>query len=478
MSYISSVDRGRTERELDQTRATQPDAGAITLTSDAEGRDPDSIPAGLRNGNYVFGEMIGSGGGGTVYAATSATTGKRVAIKVLRAEMATSPQALLRFQREARVVNLIRHPAILEIYDFGQLPDGRPYFAMELLEGTDLTEHMREHGRFSAEAMLEVVTEVCAALTAAHAAGIVHRDLKASNLHIAYDGDGRCRVKLLDFGIAKLLLPDPELGGLTAPGVLLGTASAMAPEQIRGDPVDARTDVYSLGVLIYHMLTGHYPFRAETRHEIERMNLEAAPPRPSQSVMVPPAVDAVVLRCMDKRADRRFASVAEVATALREALAGGTAADRAARKQAVAIRVDVAMARDAEEADDQSLSDAADALDQAEQGLLRLGFVVTLHTATSLLTARPLPDGNEEARAERQRALDEAVALAAALAAGPGPSAGAFRVNVSVHVDAAVLRGSPPALEIVGPIVDVSTWPPSKPWKGVGATAGALAGLE
>src|SRR4029077_12427767 len=148
-----------------------------------------------------------------------------------------------------------------------------------------------------------------------------HRDLKASNIFMMNVGGTRT-VKLLDFGIAKLLHPDAGAGegGLTVVGTRLGTSYTMAPEQIRGDGVDARTDIYALGVVLYHLVTGQYPFRAETMTEIERQHLESPPPRPSQVAPVPPALDAVVLRCMEKTAERRFPSVKAFLEALRAAV--------------------------------------------------------------------------------------------------------------------------------------------------------------
>ncbi len=356
------------DKELDQTLSTEPTPDAVALST-AE-VDPDSMPPGTIIGSYVVRRTVASGGGGTVFAAEHRSRGERVAIKVLRAEVARSPQGLARFQREARVVSIIRHPGIVDIRECGQLPDGRPFFVMELLEGSDLKQLIKSRGRFSVEETYEVVFAICAALEAAHSAGVIHRDLKASNVHVAVK-DGHFEVKLLDFGIAKLLLPDIETMGLTASGVRLGTASAMAPEQIRGEPVDQRTDVYALGVLIYQLLTGRLPFRADTRHEIERMNLEVPPPRPSQLVGVPAAIDAVVLRCMDKRAERRYDSAGAVVKALREAVDGAAAgAEVVARKPAVAIYVDVRPAQQLDEADEDLLDEMAEMLEVAEQSLL------------------------------------------------------------------------------------------------------------
>src|SRR5262249_51990372 len=145
-------------------------------------------------------------------------------------------------------------PNIIDIFEFGQLQDGRPYYVMELLEGSTLESVVGQRGRFSAQEAVELLDPICAALGAVHAAGIVHRDLKASNIAFAVENDAK-RIKLLDFGIAKLIHAEPGVPGLTSAGKRLGTPHAMAPEQIRGGPVDARTDIYALGVLLYYLLT-------------------------------------------------------------------------------------------------------------------------------------------------------------------------------------------------------------------------------
>src|SRR4029077_9782109 len=275
---------------LDKTRPLGPNqAGAL-----AQAIDPDALRPGTFAGSYVLKKELASGGGGTVYEAQHRLLGRRAAVKVLRRELAGSPQMVARFLREALAVNMIKHPNIVDIYEFGELPDGRPFYVMELLEGPALRSMLNERARFSSAEVLEILEPVCSALEAAHTQGIVHRDLKASNILIVTQGERRI-VKLLDFGIAKLMHPDAGDAGLTVVGTRLGTSYTMAPEQIRGDSVDPRTDIYALGVVLYHLLTGQYPFRAETMTDIERQHLEAPPPRPSQAAAIPLAIDAVTL---------------------------------------------------------------------------------------------------------------------------------------------------------------------------------------
>ena len=247
--------------DYDKTRALGPNQGPGAATAAAV--DADALKPGTLAGAYVLKKELASGGGGTVYEAHHRILGRRAAVKVLRRQLASSPQMVARFVQEARAVNMIKHPSIVDIFEFDDLPDGRPFYVMELLDGIDLRSILNERGRFPPGEVMEIFEPVCSALQAAHEMGIVHRDLKASNIFIGNVGGARV-VKLLDFGIAKLMHPDAGEGGLTVVGTRLGTSYTMAPEQIRGDGVDARTDIYALGVVLYHLVTGQYPFRAET----------------------------------------------------------------------------------------------------------------------------------------------------------------------------------------------------------------------
>ncbi len=420
----------------------------------------DELQPGTVVGPYLIHSTLGSGGGGQVYRAEHRLLGRSVAIKVLHAENACSHEGLARFVREARVVNMIRHPAIVDIYEFGELPDSRPYFVMELLEGSDVNQLINSRGRFDPQEMLQIITPVCSALDAAHSAGVVHRDLKANNVNVAIR-DGRYVVKLLDFGIAKLLAPDENTAGLTQAGSRLGTATAMSPEQIRGEPVDQRTDIYALGVLIFHMLTGRYPFLAPTAQETDRMNLEAPVPRPSLSVPVPPGVDAVVLRCMEKKPDRRYQSARAVMEALRPAVEGTVPTVEMVRpRQAVGVFVEVRTPGEMDGGDEALFDDVADVLDLAERMLNEAGLNSLLHTGTSLLSARVLPDQPPTAREEEARAREKAQALARRIATRPDAHP-AVKVTVRVHVDVADVQGTPSAPVVTGRIVDVTAWPDS-----------------
>jgi serine/threonine protein kinase len=438
--------------------------------------DPDALRPGTLAGAYVLHKELASGGGGTVYEAQHRLLGRKAAVKILRRELAASPQMVARFLREALAVNMIKHPNIVDIYEFGELPDGRPFYVMELLEGTDVRTLLNERGRFSPAEVLEILEPVCSALEAAHAQGIVHRDLKASNIHIATHGDKRV-IKLLDFGIAKLMHPDAADAGLTVVGTRLGTSYTMAPEQIRGNGVDMRTDIYALGVVLYHLLTGQYPFRAETMTDIERQHLEAPPPRPSQAAPVAPALDSVVLRCMEKKSERRFPSARAFAEALREAVGSKSeAAEKTA--QAGAIYVEVRIDENADADSDDILDDSSAVLDAAEQSFRAAGFLLPLQTGSALCGAKVLSADASRSIQERNEMRAVADTLAGELShrstAHPG-----VHVNVSFHVDRAVVKDSaeaPGGQEIIGgEIISIGSWAPSDKIAGLHITDAAKA---
>jgi eukaryotic-like serine/threonine-protein kinase len=452
------------DEDFEKTRALGPQQA----TAMAQQPDPDALRAGTVAGAYVLEKPIASGGGGTVYEAKHRLLGRRAAVKVLRRELASSPQMVARFLREALAVNLIKHPNIVDIYEFGELPDGRPYYVMELLDGTDLRSMLTTRGRFHPTEVLEIMTPVCSALDAAHAQGIVHRDLKASNIHIETRGNERV-VKLLDFGIAKLIHPDAGDVGLTVAGARLGTSYTMAPEQIRGGTIDPRTDVYALGVVLYHLLTGQYPFRGEHMTDIERLHLEAPAPRPSQVAPVSPGIDAVVLRAMEKQPERRFPSAKAFCAALQDAVGVPKQAGPAASAQAVAIFVELRMSETADAESDELLDDVSAVLDLAETTLRDGGWQLTLQTGNAILGAKVLADG-AAAAAARAEARAVAGALAAELAARPGAHAD-VHVNVCVHVGAADVRESPetPGGRAItgGAVTSLGDWAPQENVVGV-----------
>jgi serine/threonine-protein kinase len=281
---------------------------------------------GVQLGSYRILSLIGEGGMGRVYQAEHVKLGRKVALKLLRAEYSVKRDAVARFFQEARAVNQIGHENIVDITDFVELDGGETYIIMELLQGEDLADIQRKCDQpMPLHRAMQISLQVCDALEAAHKAGIVHRDLKPDNIFIVNEGNKRDFVKLLDFGVAKLLgVEDSRDGWKTAAGSVIGTPAYMSPEQASGIPVDHRSDMYSLGAILYELFTGHPVFRAKSFGEfvVKHMNHDPIPPRElADAPSIPAALEAVILRCLEKDPAARYQSVAE----LREDLARATA---------------------------------------------------------------------------------------------------------------------------------------------------------
>jgi tRNA A-37 threonylcarbamoyl transferase component Bud32 len=265
-------------------------------------------------GDWRVEHRIGAGGMGTVYSAVHRIIGKRAAIKVVRTELCTSPLTGERFVQEARVVNQIGHPNIVDIFHIGTLEDGRPFLVMELLTGRTLAERMAQ-GRLPPTEIIDVLLQMCGALGAAHTRGVIHRDLKPDNVFLA-EGQGRIHVKLLDWGIAKLMDDTALAATLTTTGMIVGTPQYVSPEQARGKHVDHRTDIYSLGTIAYELFLEGPPFVADSVADLVAMHLREPPMPPSELWPdVPVELEALLLSMLAKDPAER-PSLHEVATAL------------------------------------------------------------------------------------------------------------------------------------------------------------------
>ena len=263
-------------------------------------------------GEYRILERLGQGGMGVLYRGEQPVIGKPVAVKVLLQELADDPNLVHRLLEEARAVNAIRHPNIVDIFSFGQLPDGRHYMVMELLEGQSLGGLLRERSKLMVADAMVVLSQSMAALEAAHAAGVIHRDLKPDNIFVNPRDDGWI-VTLLDFGIAKR----KGASSVTAVDVVMGTPGYMAPEQIRGTPVSPKTDIYAMGVLAWRVLAGHQVFEGGTMLDVLQRHLNEEPARVGTARPgIPPALDDLLAQMLEKRPDAR-----PTATAVRKALA-------------------------------------------------------------------------------------------------------------------------------------------------------------
>ncbi|HEV8323480.1 MAG TPA: serine/threonine-protein kinase, partial [Myxococcota bacterium] len=252
---------------------------------------------GREIGSYRVLSLLGSGGMGAVYLAEHRAIGHKAAIKVLLRELASDPEAAQRFFNEARAVNLVKHPCIVQIFDYGQAPDVGAYLVMEYLEGQSLGERLRTTGPLPAQVVVRLLYRVCAALGAAHKSGLIHRDLKPDNIFLVPDAEnpGDWRVKVLDFGIAKLLHVS-STGVKTQTGTMVGTPQYMAPEYVHGGKAfDHRIDIYSLGIIAFEALCGVTPFRGEGFGQILLAHMTEPPPSMrSLNPAVPAALEAVV----------------------------------------------------------------------------------------------------------------------------------------------------------------------------------------
>ncbi len=274
---------------------------------------------------YQLDRLIGEGGFGQVWRARRESDGEIVAVKVLHLELIKSIDALTRFQRELDAIERLDHPNVVRGLGHGTLPDGRPYLILEYIEGPSLREVLHERGGLPPVEMLTVLEPLCDALHVAHDAGLVHRDVKASNVILARSGGasgstGAMRPVLLDFGLVKLV---DQIGpGLTSSRSMLGTPAAMAPEQMRGQPVDARTDIYALGLLTYHVLTGQPAFGGAPGVVQSYLAVHGPRPRPSSKVDIDPAIDEPIARALAPEPAARFPTAHSFGEALRAVILG------------------------------------------------------------------------------------------------------------------------------------------------------------
>jgi serine/threonine-protein kinase len=367
----------------------------------------EELKAGALVGGWLVERVHYRGPVSTLYLSRDARTGTPAALKVMHAQAAAGETALRRFRREAATLQRLQHPNIVGVLGYGELADGRPYIAMEWLEGRDLAAELAARGPLSPGEALEVVEQVGAALRAAHGVGVVHRDLKAQNVVRLSGGGEAHRVKLVDFGVAKGLTPDaPGASSLTHTGVALGTPLSMAPEQIRGEAPDARTDLYALGVLLFQLVTGQPPFQGSTRHEVEEQHLHAPPPRPGERAPVPAALDAVVLRCLRKPREERYPDVDALLEDLRRAVRGERAP--AGAGHGVALYAEARLPGPVEAA---SLERLDTLLERAGAAAREAGLEVRVEGSGCVLALAPLPEDVEGAKAVRERVLGAALAL-------------------------------------------------------------------
>ncbi len=457
-------------------------SGLIRALNEAEAaarqggeRNPGGLlSSGDRVGSYVLCEHVATGGFGAVWRAEHAESGQEVAIKVLHSYLVSSEDAVSRFEREIRVIARIRHRNIVELLDCGRLDDGRPYLVTEFLHGTDLDTYIEQNGALAPEETLHILEQLGAALAAAHAEKIIHRDVKASNVVLS-ERDGQMRVVLVDFGVAKLL--DDSSPGLTMSNVLVGSLACLSPEQIRNRRVDGRTDVYALGSLTYHMLTGEPPFSHAGVTEIINLHLDRDPPVPSSMCAVPSAFDQVVLQAMRKLPEERFADPRAFTEAFRRAVNGADASSAAPnmrRLRALGVFVEAGGADGSLANPDEALLDELDdILVRAECGLAAEGFHVARERSNALLFVRSLSDEERGDPAVRRQAVTAAQHLFHRLMRRPG-NAGRLRIRVCIH-EADVLASGEDMQS--GPLLQLGEWLPEQWEEGVFGSPVVLASV-
>ncbi len=271
-------------------------------------------------GQYRLKQRLGSGGMGEVYLAEHQMMKRPCAVKLIRPEKAGDPRMLARFEREVRATAKLSHWNSIDIYDFGRTADGTFYYVMEYLPGHNIGEIVEQYGPIPPSRSMYLMEQVCAALAEAHGIGLVHRDIKPANIFCAYRGGVFDVVKLLDFGLAKPTLEKNLDAQLTLAGTVTGSPLFMSPEQASGeDGVDARSDIYSLGAVLYYMLTGQPPFMSENplKVMIAHASQEVTPPRQINPDL-PAELEEIVLRCLEKDPDHRFQDVSALRSAFRE----------------------------------------------------------------------------------------------------------------------------------------------------------------
>jgi serine/threonine-protein kinase len=290
----------------------------------------DPLLGAVVNGKFRVEALIGQGGMGRVYRARHLTLDRAVVLKLLHKAYSTDPQIVQRFQREARAASRLDHPNSIAVLDFGEAEDGSLFMAMEYLSGRDLGRVLSEDFPLGEDRIVRIGAQVLSALAEAHAQGVIHRDLKPENVMVEPRRGNPDFVKVLDFGIAKIVdaaESDPKLTGV---GLVCGTPEYMSPEQARGAPLDARSDLYSMGVLLYHLCTGELPFHSDTPVGFLTAHLSEIPVPVRQrrpNLDYSPALDALVSRALEKDPARRFADAEEMRAAL---LGCGAEAARAA----------------------------------------------------------------------------------------------------------------------------------------------------
>jgi eukaryotic-like serine/threonine-protein kinase len=277
-------------------------------------KDEESGKFEVLGDRYLLQSRIGSGGMATIYRAQDLQMHRAVAVKVLREIYSTDPKFVARFQREARAASALKHPNIVQVYDYGQT-EGNYYIVMELIEGTDLSSYLTSYNVLDVDHAIIIAHDVALGLGAAHRRRIVHRDVKPQNVLIGRDGS----LKLSDFGIASMYKDALDDEGIITSSLTGGTVQYYAPEQAQGEIIRPSVDIYALGIVMYQMVTGRPPFDGDSPVAVAMKHIQDVPTSPSQfNPNIPPALEAIILRCLEKEPEMRFQDGSELARKLEE----------------------------------------------------------------------------------------------------------------------------------------------------------------
>jgi serine/threonine-protein kinase len=287
----------------------------------------------ILNGQFKILQKIGSGGMGSVYKASQPAMNRMVGVKILHPKLNNRKDLTSRFRREARAMSHLSHPNSTKVFLYGELEDGSLYIVMEFLEGKNLNQTVRAEGPFPVARALPILIQVCGALDEAHKAGIIHRDMKPENIFLCQQGALRDYPKVLDFGLAKVTEREMRPGSLilTQEGMVFGTPEFMSPEQAQGTTLDPTSDIYSLAVILYEVLTGKLPFDGKGAIDYIQLHVNAKPIPLSSRVpglTFPPLLDEVMARALEKKPEDRFATAADFGAAMKAVLDGKTVLPR------------------------------------------------------------------------------------------------------------------------------------------------------
>jgi eukaryotic-like serine/threonine-protein kinase len=420
------------------------------------------LEAGTAVGDLVVEGLAGRGGFASVYRARHRANGAPAALKILARDLRASGSILRRFVREAEAIRSLRHPDIVEIGDCGALDDGRPYVAMEWLDGASLRGELLAGGPLSAGEALALFEALASPLDAAHTRGLIHRDLRAENVFVLARRPA-WRIKLADFGVARFVEPVGGRAGATS-GSLFGTPATMAPEQLRDQPVDARADIHALGHLLTDVLTGSLP-GPDGPEAAPGLVLAGPFPRGTREVAVPRALDSVVARCLARDREDRYPSVNQFMTSLRRALE-----PEPAERAALAVYVDARIGSNAGEG---ALDHALAMVVATRRCLVALGMEIAHSTDTSLLAVVELPEERGGAARERRR-LIEAASHLADLAQAHVPAA----LTARFFVHAGPVRRDPSGGFVLDELLRFELWSSGLESGGSAVTQAAGEGLD